>query len=73
MVGALRSKSLAADFSYKRQPLGKQLKEANRRGARCAVIIRSGTVSLKNLQTGQQSDVPLQEFMSEPARYLVSH
>ena len=38
VVAALRQGGLAADFCYKRQPLGKQLKEANRRAALRAAI-----------------------------------
>jgi histidyl-tRNA synthetase len=70
-VGALRGKGLSADFSYKGGAVGKQLKEANRRGARCAVILRGESAGVKNLQTGLQTDVPLAAFLAEAAKYLV--
>jgi len=67
VTGALRAKGLMADFSYKRQPTGKQLKEATRRGARRAVIVRGdGTVGVKDLSTGEQQDRPLEEFLARP-------
>ena len=69
-VGALRSKGLSADFNYKRQGVGKQLKDANKRGAKCAVIVRAGGLAVKNLKTGQQADVPQEEFLNEPGRFL---
>lgn len=66
VVGALRSKGLAADFSYKRQPIGKQLKEANKRGASKAVIVRRGGVAVRDLTTGKQQDRPTEEFLRNP-------
>ena len=63
VVGALRAKGRAADFSYKRQPIGKQLKEANRRGARKALIVRAGRLAVKDLATGNQHDLPIEEFL----------
>ena len=66
VVAALRKGGLAADFSYKRQSLGKQLKEANRRQARRAAIIRRQTVTVKDLASGQQTDRPLDEFLARP-------
>ena len=63
---ATRGKGLSADFSYKRDPVGKQLKEANRRGARKAVIVRADRVAVKDLATGEQSERPLEEFLASP-------
>lgn len=70
VVGRLRRGGIAADFSAKRQNVGKQLKEANRRNARNAVIVRADTVSVKNLSTGEQTDVPVGEFMEKPQEYM---
>jgi histidyl-tRNA synthetase len=70
VAGALRAKGFSADFNYKRQPLGKQLKDANKRGAKCAAIIRPGGVAVKNLRTGAQADVPAGEFLGDPGKYL---
>jgi len=69
-VGRLRQGGLAADYSFKRQALGKQLKEANRRGARYAIIMGTDAVGVKNLATGEQTDVPAGEFLTEPEKYL---
>jgi len=67
VAGVLRAKGLSADFSYKRQNVGKQLKEANRRGAERAVIVRGETVAVKNLATGQQVERTMAEFLDRPA------
>jgi histidyl-tRNA synthetase len=66
VVGVLRRAGLSADFSYKSQPLGKQLKEANRRGAASAVIVKQDVVTVKNLSSGNQQDRPLAEFLDKP-------
>ena len=66
IVAALRSMGYSADFSYKRQSIGKQLKEANRRGAVRAVIAGENTVAVKDLSTGIQEDRPLAEFLNNP-------
>lgn len=66
VVAALRKGGLAADFCYKRQPLGKQLKEANRRSALRAAIVRGQTVTVKDLTSGQQADRPVDEFLKKP-------
>jgi len=69
-VGALRAKGYVADYSYKRQPLGKQLRDANRRGARVAVILRAGSAAVKNLQTGDQQELDLAAFLADPGPFL---
>jgi histidyl-tRNA synthetase len=66
VVGALRGAGLAADFNYKRQSVGKQLKAANRRGAKRAVIVRGDSVAVKDLATGEQTDRPLEDFLRSP-------
>ena len=66
VVAALRKGGLAADFSYKGQPLGKQLKEANRRAAARAAICRGATVTVKDLASGEQVDRPVDEFLARP-------
>ncbi len=65
VVGALRGRGVSADFSYARRPIGKQLKDANRRGAARAAIVRGDTVSVKDLATGEQQDRPLAEFLAD--------
>jgi len=57
-VGRLRSAGRSSEFSYKATTnLGKLLKEAARRGAAKAVIVaEDGTLSVKDLATGEQTD-----------------
>ncbi len=59
IANRLRAAGLAVDFSYRRQALGKQLKQASSRNARFAVIVggelaESGEVTLKDLSSGEQ-------------------
>lgn len=56
----LRRAGVNAEFSYKRQNLGKQLKQATSRNARKAIIVgeefeKQGAVVVKNLADGSQS------------------
>jgi len=67
VVGALRRAGLSADFNYRPQSIGKQLKAANRRGAARAVIVRADGVSIKDLASGAQRDRALEEFLRAPA------
>jgi histidyl-tRNA synthetase len=66
VVGDLRLKGFSTDFSYKRQTLGKQLKEANRRGAARAVILRGDGVTVKYLASGSQQDRLIDDFLARP-------
>ena len=68
VVGALRGQGLSAEFSYKRQVIGKQLKEANRRRAKRTVIVREDGVAVKDMATGKQSECALEDFLSDPNR-----
>ncbi|MCK4625747.1 MAG: histidine--tRNA ligase [Phycisphaerae bacterium] len=70
VVGRLRQGGIAADFSAKRQAVGKQFKEANRRNARYAAILRADGIGVKNLATGEQTDVPIGEFLKKPSAYM---
>ena len=66
VAGALRRAGRSADFSYKAQPLAKQLKEANRRGAANAVVIRGDGLFLKDLTSGRQGPVAMDELIGRP-------
>ncbi len=71
LTAKLRSKGFAASFSYRRQNVGKQLKQAANRQAGCAVIIGSeytekNVIGVKNLQSGQQIEVSLEKFLENP-------
>ncbi|MBS3734358.1 MAG: histidine--tRNA ligase [Phycisphaerae bacterium] len=63
-VGRLRRAGLSADFSYAGRPLGKQLKDADRRGARRALILfADGTAAVKDLATGEQHDTTVEALL----------
>jgi histidyl-tRNA synthetase len=69
VVGGLRERGVAADYSYKRQGVGKQLKAANRRGARKAIIVRSdGTAAVRDLATGEQVDRTIADVLDQEGR-----
>ena len=65
VVGRLRAAGLSADFSYARRSIGKQLKEANKRGAEKAVIVKGDGVAVKDLATGEQSEMSLADFLKK--------
>jgi histidyl-tRNA synthetase len=84
-TGCLRTRGYSAEYSYRLGSLGRQLKEATRRGARYAVILLPADVRLeepaaqilkrikvgiKNLATGEQTDVPAEDFLEDPGRYI---
>jgi len=67
----LRGRGFSAAFSYKRLPLGKQLKQASSHKARFAVILGQETidsrqVTIKDMASGQQKTVALPEFLAGP-------
>lgn len=69
LVGQLRQKGLAAEFSYKRQNLGKQLKTASQRGARHVAIVgqkfRDGRIiEVKDMASGQQREMRQEELLA---------
>ena len=70
LVGLLRQKDVRADYSFKRQGVGKQLKEANRRGAKCVVMVEQAdlaapdALTVKNLQTGEQTTHTREAFLA---------
>jgi len=68
VLGELRGLGFSAEMSYKRQAVGKQLKSANRLGARRAVIVRPDGITLKDMAGGEQRDLPLDEFLANPGR-----
>lgn len=71
LVARLRSAGYAAEFSYKRQAIPKQFKQASAVGAKHAVIVGSEfadrrAVAVKNLTTGRQVELPVDEFLKNP-------
>jgi len=73
IVGRLRSAGFAAEFSYRRQSIAKQLKQADARSAKFAVILgaetrESNLVTVKNLSDGTQKRIELRKMISDPAK-----
>jgi histidyl-tRNA synthetase len=64
----IRSKGCSANFSYKGANLGKQLKEASTQNAKKCVIIgeefKDGKLAIKDMATGRQELVDVNEFLS---------
>ena len=70
IVARLRRSNVSADFSVKSQALGRLLKEASRRRARLAIIVMPDVVGIKDLQSGQQRDVGVEQFLASPKDFL---
>lgn len=76
-VGNLRSHELQTDFSYKRQKLVKQLKQASQRHARYAVIVgqeyaERQAVVIKDLTSGTQSEARASALRDKPLETLAA-
>ncbi|HWL92128.1 MAG TPA: histidine--tRNA ligase [Phycisphaerae bacterium] len=74
-VAALRRRGLAVEFSYAQQAIGKQLKAADKRGCRYAVILGDetrdrGTVQIKAMQSGESREVVLKDLLDRPEDFL---
>ena len=71
ITAQLRVRNITAAFSYKRQPIGKQLKQAAARGARRVVIVDAATrenrlVGIKDMETGSQQQVTIESLLEDP-------
>jgi len=71
IASELRRRKVTAGYSYRRQALGKQLKQANDRNARRVIIVEEGTltdntVSLKDMRAGTQRTFPLDTVLDDP-------
>ena len=75
VVTGLRRAGIAADFAFGGKGLKNAMKSANRSGARYAVVagerdLAEGAVQLKDLETGEQLPVALDEAVAELSRRL---
>ncbi len=75
VVTGLRRQGVATDFAYGGKGLKGAMKSADRSGARFAIIagerdLAEGTVQLKDLESGEQSAVPLASVADEVRRRL---
>lgn len=75
LTAALRKRGKSAEFSYRRQAMGKQFKQASAAGAAQAIIVgrelkESGMLTIKDLTSGQQSQLSYEEFLREVSKNL---
>jgi len=71
LAAGLRRAGIAAEFSYRRQALGKQLKQASACNASRAVIVgneytQRQALSVKDLASGKQVEVNVDRFLADP-------
>ncbi len=71
ITARLRQRNVPTAFSYKRQAVGKQFKQAAARNARRVVIVdtqtrENQTVGLKDMNTGAQRQLPIDELLNDP-------
>ncbi|MGW1835309.1 histidine--tRNA ligase [Streptomyces sp. BBFR2] len=74
-VTELRKAGIATDFAFGGKGLKNAMKSANRSGARLALVagerdLAEGVVQLKNLESGEQTAVPLDAVVTEVRRTL---
>lgn len=75
LVAALRHAGLATDYAYRPAKLARQLRTASDRHAAFAIIVGEetttrGIVGLKDLATGQQRDVALDDLLRSPRDFI---
>lgn len=75
LTTSLRQAGRQVDYSYKRQPLNKQLKQASARGARYAIIVgaeweQRGEVAVKDMASGRQHAIAREALLRDPAGAL---
>jgi len=74
-VNELRANKVSAAYDYEGRGFGAQMKQANKLGARTAVIVgederAADEVSIKNMDTGEQTRVKRDDLVSEVRRIL---
>lgn len=70
LLRRLREAGIASDTDYLGRSLKAQMREANRNGAALAVIVGQnelsrGTVTLRDMRSSQQTEVPLEQVVEE--------
>lgn len=75
VAGALRAKGISVDLAYGNRGVKGAMKAADRSGARYALVLgdkelADGNVVVKELGTGEQTEVPLAEVVSHLERHL---
>ena len=77
LVAQLRRRNATAVYSYKRQSLVKQLKQASGRGATRVIIVDQATaarnlVAVKDMRSGVQRELPVESVLEDPYQDLGS-
>ena len=75
VLTSLRNNGFKVDFDIMGRNLSNQMKFANKLGAKSLLIIgerdlKEDNVTLRDLKSGQESKVSLNEFISSPSKYL---
>lgn len=75
VLTSLRSCGFKVDFDFMNRNLSNQMKFANKLGANSLLIIgerdlKEGNVTLRDLKSGKESRISLDEFISSPSNYL---
>ena len=75
VVGRLRARNVSALFSYNRQGVGKQFKQAATCRVKRVVIVEKGfpetrAVSVKDMATGRQATVAFNSLLADPFREI---
>lgn len=75
LVAGLRRAGLAVEFSYNQQAVGKQLKSADKKGCRMAIILgdetrERGVVQLKPMAGGESREIRIDDLLSRPDDFL---
>ncbi|MCK4658883.1 MAG: histidine--tRNA ligase [Phycisphaerae bacterium] len=75
ITAELRRRNITASYSYRRQGIGKQFKQANDRNARRVIIVEEATltdntVSVKDMGTGVQQPLALEAVLDDPFQPL---
>lgn len=73
LAAELRRRGFRAEYSYRRQGIGKQLKQASAAGATRAVIVGTEfterrVLAVKDLKAGKQEEVGVDTFLESPLR-----
>lgn len=66
----LRRENLICEIDYQQRSLKAQMREANRLNAKFVAIVgenelKNGSIPLKKMETGEQIDIPIEEFTGE--------
>ena len=73
LTASLRAKGFKSAFSYKAAGLSKQLKNASEQNAKYCIIFgdefKAGNIVVKDMATGQQKTVPLEDFLGNPEKF----